>query len=69
MMPRLRLQLVATVRTAVRFLEPPFDALVPKDMFAFWQSQRRLVNALGSFYAELVVAYDASYMSMSALNF
>jgi hypothetical protein len=58
---RRQLYLVATVWTTVGILKPPRQAVVPKNMFAFWQPQRVLINSLGGFHAVVVVANNASY--------
>ncbi len=52
-------ELVTAIWAAVRVLEPLLDALVAKNMLAFWKSNRVFGYAFRITDAEFVVADDA----------
>lgn len=50
-----------TVGACVLFLEPLLNAVITKDVLAFWQSQGSLIDALGIGNTKFVVANAARY--------
>lgn len=65
---RLRRNLIATVRTAVRLFEPFLDAVIAEDVLALRETQWCFVDTLRADNTEVIVADHASYGNNPSVN-